>query len=62
MTRVVLAGRQDCEAKFPTTPRHNHVAQARCVVEFKERVVVPQADYPDLIAKQNATTLVIAEK
>ena len=62
MTRIVLAGRQDCETKFPTSPRHNHVAQARCVAEFKERVVMPQADAPDLIAKQNATSLVVAEK
>lgn len=62
MTRIISAARQDCEAKFPTSPRHNHVAQARCVVEFKERVVMPQSDYPDLVAKQNATSLVIAEK
>lgn len=62
MTRIVMAGRQDCEARFPTSPRHNHVAQAKCVADFKERVVMPQADYPDLIAKQNATSLVIAEK
>jgi hypothetical protein len=62
MTRIILAARQECEAKFPTSPRHNHVAQARCVVEFKERVVMPQADYPDLIAKQNAASLVVAEK
>jgi hypothetical protein len=62
MTRIVMAGRQDCETKFPTTPRHNHMAQARCVAEFKERVVMPQDDAPDLIAKLNATSLVVAEK
>jgi hypothetical protein len=62
MTRIVLAGRQECEAKFPTSPRHNHTAQAQCVVEFKERVVMPQDDAPDLIAKLNATSLVVAEK
>jgi hypothetical protein len=62
MTRIVSAGRRECEAKFPTSPRHNHLAQARCVVEFKERVVMPQDQYPDLIAKLNATSLVVAEK
>jgi hypothetical protein len=62
MTRIVLAGRQECEAKFPTSPRHNHLAQAQCVVEFKERVVMPQDDAPDLIAKLNAMSLVVAER
>jgi hypothetical protein len=62
MTRIVLAGRQECEAKFPTSPRHNHLAQAQCVVEFKERVVMPQDQFPDLIGKLNATSLVVAEK
>jgi hypothetical protein len=62
MTRIVSAGRQACEEKFPTSPRHKHLAQARCVVEFKERVVMPQVDYPDLVARQNATSLAIAEK
>jgi hypothetical protein len=62
MTRIVSAGRQACEEKFPTSPRHNHLAQARCVVEFKERVVMPQDEAPDLIGKLNATSLVVAEK
>jgi hypothetical protein len=62
MTRIVSAGRQDCETKFPTAPRRNHLAQARCVVEFKERVIMPQDQFPDLIAKLNATSLVVAEK
>jgi len=62
MTRIVLAGRQECEARFPTTLRHNHLAQAQCVVEFKERVVMPQDQFPDLIGKLNATSLVVAEK
>jgi hypothetical protein len=62
MTRIVSAGRQECEAKFPTAPRRNHLAQAQCVAEFKERVVMPQDQFPDLIAKLNATSLVVAEK
>jgi len=62
MTRIVLVGRQDCEAKFQTAPRRNHLAQAKCVVEFKERVVMPQDQFPDLIAKLNATSMVVAEK
>jgi hypothetical protein len=62
MTRIVLAGRQECETKFPTSPRRNHLAQARCVVEFNERVVMPQDQFPDLVGKLNATRLVVAEK
>ena len=62
MTRIVLAGRQECETKFPTSPRHNHVAQAKCVVAFDEQVVVPQDEAPDLIRKRDATRLVVAER
>jgi hypothetical protein len=62
MTRIVLAGRQECETKFPTSPRHNHLAQAQCVVEFKERVVMPQDQFPDLIGKLNATSLGCSRK
>jgi hypothetical protein len=62
LTRIGLAGRQECEAKFPAAPRRNHLAQAQCVVEFKERVIMPQDQFPDLIAKLNATSLVVAER
>jgi hypothetical protein len=62
MTRIALAGRQDCEAKFPTAPRRNNVAQARCIVAFNEQVIMPQDDYPDLVGKLNATRLVVAER
>jgi len=62
MSRIVAAGRQECEGKFPTSPKRNHVAQARCVVEFNERVVMPQDEFPDLIGKLNAVRLAVAEK
>jgi hypothetical protein len=62
MTRIVLAGRQECETKFPTTPKHNHVAQAKCIVAFNEQVIVPQDEAPDLIRKTDATRLVVAER
>jgi hypothetical protein len=62
MTRIALAGRQDCEAKFPTAPRRNNVAQAKCIVAFNEQVIIPQDEAPDLIRKTDAMRLVIAER
>jgi len=54
--------KQDCESRFPTSPKKNHVEQAKCLNAFNESVVKPTSPFPDLIDLLDATRLSLATK
>jgi hypothetical protein len=57
------AAKQDCAARFPTSPKRNHVAQAQCFNSFVVANIMPrESPYADLHALMNAKRLALAEK
>jgi hypothetical protein len=62
VAQLVTAGRQQCAAEFPAGPAPYHAARARCFSDYANRVLSPHTPYPDLLAKLNATRVVVAEK
>jgi hypothetical protein len=64
-SELAAVGRQDCATRFPTSPKHNHVAQEQCYVSFINSTIVPRLQSPaapDLQALMNARRLALAEK
>jgi hypothetical protein len=64
-SELAAAGKQDCAARFPISPKRNHVAQAQCYVSFINTNIVPRLQSPpepDLQALMNAKRLALAEK
>jgi hypothetical protein len=59
---AMAATRQDCAARFPTSPKHNHVAQAQCFNAFVVANLSRITQYGDLQMLMNARRLAAAEK
>jgi hypothetical protein len=56
-------GKATCASRFPTSPKHNHVAQAQCYNEFIVANIIPQEQRDaDLYTLMNAKRLVLAEE
>jgi hypothetical protein len=58
----MAAAKQDCAARFPTSPRHNHVAQAQCFNTFTFANLARITPYADIQMMMNARRLAVAEK
>jgi hypothetical protein len=56
------SAKRDCTERFPTTPKHNHVAWAQCYVEFYNTHILPTVRYPDLANAVTAKRVALAEK
>jgi hypothetical protein len=55
-------GHEQCAARFPISPRTNHVAQARCYNEYFDAVIMPRMRDHDLGTLINAKRLATAEQ
>jgi hypothetical protein len=58
----MAAARQDCATRFPTSPKRNHVAQAKCFNAFVAANLSRITQYGDLQLLMNARRLAVAEK
>jgi hypothetical protein len=58
----LAAAKQDCAAPFPTSQKHNHVAQAQCYNSFTSANLSRITPYTDLQLMMNARRLAVAEK
>jgi hypothetical protein len=54
--------KRDCTGRFPITPGRNHVAWARCYVDFYNQQILPGVRYPDLAKVVTAKRIALAEK
>lgn len=58
----IESAKRDCTERFPTTPGRNHVAWARCYVDFYNRQILPGVRYPDLAKTVTTKRIALAEK